>query len=187
MKRITLIGDSIRMGYQTTVQAALPNPVWAPQENGGDSGNVLLHLAEWVLNDPPDLLYLNCGLHDLKKPFDQQARQIPLADYRTNVEKILTTIQAQTETRIIWATTTPVNEAWHQASKPFARYEADVTAYNQTARDICSRLAIPVSDLFQVIMTAGRDRLLVDDGVHFSEEGYRLLGQAVVAALQPYL
>ena len=48
MKRIVLIGDSIRMGYQEKVHEQLADwaDVWAPEENGGDSEKVLAHLDE---------------------------------------------------------------------------------------------------------------------------------------------
>ena len=71
MKKVILIGDSIRMGYQPTVQQALLNQahVWVPQENGGTSTNVLAHLDEWILSHRPDIVHLNCGLHDLKTEF----------------------------------------------------------------------------------------------------------------------
>ena len=41
--------------------------VVSPPENGGDSANVLAHLDEWVLKQKPDIVHLNCGLHDLKR------------------------------------------------------------------------------------------------------------------------
>ena len=47
---IVLIGDSIRMGYQDHVASELAGraEVWVPEENGGDSRNVLAHLDQWV-------------------------------------------------------------------------------------------------------------------------------------------
>ena len=41
--------------------------IWAPEQNGGDSRNVLAHLDEWMLARVPDLVYVNCSLHDLKR------------------------------------------------------------------------------------------------------------------------
>jgi hypothetical protein len=69
MKQIILIGDSIRMGYQPTVQQILADQaqVWGPVENGGNSHNVLTHLDAWVIQRQPDIVHLNCGLHDIKR------------------------------------------------------------------------------------------------------------------------
>jgi lysophospholipase L1-like esterase len=36
-------------------------------------------------------------------------------------------------------------------------------------------------------MEAGRDRLLLDDGVHFTPKGYELLGKAVAKAIRTQL
>ena len=67
MKKLILIGDSIRMGYQAAVIRELIGlaDVWAPEQNGGNSANILKHLDEWVLRQSPDIVHINCGLHDL--------------------------------------------------------------------------------------------------------------------------
>ena len=69
--KVILIGDSIRMGYQEVVWHELSDiaDVWAPMENGGNSENVLNHMETWVLSRTPDIVHLNCGLHDIKKEF----------------------------------------------------------------------------------------------------------------------
>ncbi len=193
MKTVVLIGDSIRMGYQSHVQQALQGlaRVWAPQENGGNSQNVLEHLETWVINQNPDIVHLNCGLHDIKKPFETAplAGQpaIPLDAYQTNVREILTYIRDRTQAQIIWATTTPVNEVWHHKRKAFDRFEADVLAYNTAATEIAQALNVPINDLYTVVMHAGRDDYLAPDGVHYIPSGYTMLGQAVVTTIKPYL
>jgi len=186
MPEVILIGDSIRMGYQTFVQEELGSSanVWAPEPNGGTSENVLAHLDEWILSRTPDLVHLNCGLHDLRKAFDTGEVSVPLDAYRANVEQILSQIQDRTNAGIIWATTTPVNEQWHHENKGFDRFEADVLEYNRVSVEIAQRLGIQVNNLYAVVMTAGRDALLGQDGVHFKEEGYLLLGKAVAAAIR---
>ena len=72
---VVLIGDSIRMGYQDHVVSQLAGraEVWAPEENGGDSRNVLAHLDQWVFVRQPDLVHVNCGLHDLKRAFGAES------------------------------------------------------------------------------------------------------------------
>ena len=189
MKRVILIGDSIRMGYRPTVQKLLGQQVelWAPQENGGTSANVLAHLDEWALARRPDVLHLNCGLHDLKTEFGSASQAIPLAEYEANLRQIVERIVEQGTTQLIWAATTPVNELWHHAHKTFDRSEADVRAYNDIAQRIVVAHGVPINDLYQVIMDAGRDEHLAPDGVHFSPTGYALLGQAVANAIRVYL
>jgi len=189
MKKIILIGDSIRMGYQQTVQdelTGLAEVSW-PEMNGFDSLNVLAKLDDWVIARKPDIVHVNAGLHDLKKNRETGQLQVPLEDYARNVEQILRTLQAQTNLRIVWATTTPVNQEWHRERKPFDRCEADVTAYNRCAAGICRRLGVPVNDLYTLLGNLGPDNYLLPDGVHFTDQGYQLLGREVARVLRARL
>lgn len=189
MAEVVLIGDSIRMGYQESVRQELEGEatLWEPKENGGTSANVLAHLDEWVLSRQPTVVHLNCGLHDLKKDFDAEQCNIPLEQYRANLEAIFESIQTRSESRLIWAMTTPVNEKWHHERKGFDRFEADVAAYNAAALELAGRYDVPIDDLFEVVMRAGRDEHLSPDGVHFTEAGSKLLGKAVAEAIRKLL
>ena len=189
MTRVILIGDSIRMGYEATVRSQLAGlaEVWTSEENGETSENVLAHLDDWALSRNADIVHLNCGLHDIKREFDQDAAQVPLGDYVANVRRILTQLRDRTDATIVWASSTPVNEQWHNATKPFARFEADVDAYNAAAAEIAGELGIVVNDLFSVAMSGGRDDLLIEDGVHFKPKGSELLGRAVAECIRGLL
>ena len=189
MKHVTLIGDSIRIGYQEIVrlESAGLGEIWTPEQNGLDSRNILEHLDDWVIARQPDLVHINCGLHDIKMEFGATAHQVPLDEYAANVSEILTRIQRETRAKIIWATTTPVHERWHHANKEFDRFEADVETYNQAATGIALELKIPVNDLNAIVTQAGRDLLLLPDGVHYKPEGYELLGKTVAEFVRRYL
>jgi len=190
MPLIVLIGDSIRMGYQRFVQAELRNAaeVWGPTENGGTSSNVLANLQDWVISRNPDVVHLNCGLHDIKRNFGEVNNNVPLQEYRENVEQILRTIKEKAKAKVIWAMTTPVNEQWHHETKGFDRFEADVVSYNREANQIAQKLGVRINNnLYEVVMKAGRDRLLTKDGVHFTEEGSALLGRAVAESVRSCL
>ena len=177
---IVLIGDSIRMGYQDHVASQLADraEVWVPEENGGDSRNVLAHIDQWVLARQPDLVHVNCGLHDLKRAFGAES-EVPLDEYERNVRQILHRLQRELNGAVVWATITPVDENWHHQNKGFDRLEADVEAYNAAARAVAEDLGVPIDDLFAVVEREGKARLLTQDGVHFTEEGSQLLGRAV--------
>jgi isoamyl acetate esterase len=193
MKQVVLIGDSIRMGYEPFVREMLGREaeVWAPADNCSSSRYLMDHLDEWVISRQPDIVHLNCGLHDLAykdadgRPSGQ--RLVPLDEYKDNVRAILTTIRGQTPALVMWASSTPVNERWHIAKKDFPRYEADVDAYNDAGLAAARSLGIPVNDLNRVIAEGGRDNLLSEDGVHFKDAGYRVLAEAVVKMLRPML
>ena len=189
MKQVTLIGDSIRMGYEKTVRQELEGEaeVWAPGPNGGNSGNILAHLTEWAISRQPDLIHINCGLHDLKKEFGEERQAIPPEEYAKNVEEILQALLRDTNATVIWAQTTPVNEIWHHERKGFDRFEADVITYNELAKSICDRVGVHVNNLYDVVNEAGRDKILVPDGVHFSDEGSGILGRAVAETIRDHI
>jgi len=189
MDRVVLIGDSIRMGYEEVVaqELATEAQVWGPKENGGASAKVLLHLDYWVIQRKPEIVHLNCGLHDLPTDRVSKEKAVPLAEYVENLRRIFGRIQQETDATLIWASTTPVNEKWHTREKPFDRFEVDVAAYNRAAREVAERMGVPANDLFEVVMRAGRDRLLSPDGVHFTKEGSALLGKEVAAAIRTCL
>jgi lysophospholipase L1-like esterase len=189
MKRVALIGDSIRQGYQETVHRELRGvaDVWGPEENGGDSVNVLLHLQKWLQDGRPDVIHLNCGLHDIKKERGAITQQTPINQYECNLRTILRRLRRESQAVVLWATTTPVNPIWHNARKEFDRLEADVLAYNGVAVRVAEEFRVPVNDLHRVVTEHGRDRLLQPDGVHFNEEGCRVLGKAVAGFVRPYL
>lgn len=185
MKKVVLIGDSIRMGYQPTVVAELKGTaeISSPEENCSDSAKIVLNLTEWVINQKPDLVHINAGLHDLKQFRDADGPLHTLEQYETNLREILSRIKADTEARIIWATTTPVNEKVHSEVKGFERMEADVDRYNETALKVVREMDIPVNDLFSFVMAKGRDEMLRPDGVHFRPEAYEEIGKEVASVI----
>ena len=189
MAKVVLIGDSIRIGYQPTVAKELSGAaeIIAPEENGGDSSKVRARLDEWVMAAAPDVVHLNCGLHDLKREFGSDVHQVELPDYRANLEEVFDRILESTEAKLVWATTTPVNEKWHHKNKPFDRFESDVRLYNDAAGEIAEARHLVVNDLHGVVMAAGRDELLVDDGVHFTPDGSEILGRAVAECIRGLL
>ena len=186
--KVLIIGDSISMqnGYfAPTVErlgdgfAVTHNP-----RNGGDSANVLAHLDEWVTTADPDIIHINCGLHDIKLDRKTGKHQQSAEAYRKNLEAIATYLTTKTDAKVIFALTTPVNDEWHHANKGFDRRMDDVRERNEIASVIMQRHGIPVNDLYAVMVRAGRDEYLVKDGVHFKKEGSELLAEAVVAAIE---
>jgi isoamyl acetate esterase len=189
MKHAILIGDSIRLHYQSVVIRLLaPHiQVWAPAENCETSRTVLQQLDAWVLAHDPDLIHLNCGLHDLRYNPDRVEPLVSPDEYADNLDRIFATVRAKTHSRVIWATTTPINEQWHQAHRQSRRYEADVIRYNTLARQVAADHHVLMNDLYQVVIAHGRDALLREDGLHFTAQGYQLLGQQVAAVIRQVL
>lgn len=182
---VVLVGDSIRMGYQKYVQAQLQGvaEVWGDDDNGGSSQKVLEYLDSCVIDLAPDVVHINAGLHDLRRPFGSTANQVTLEEYYRNIRTITERIRSETSARLIWATTTPLDEEWHnrvhEEMGDFRRFAVDVNTYNEGLLDQARILEFEINDLNAVVMAAGPEKVLDQDGVHFTDEGYEMLGKAV--------
>jgi dienelactone hydrolase/lysophospholipase L1-like esterase len=182
LPRVVLIGDSIRMGYAPKVAERLSGKavVISSPENGGDSANVLAHLDEWVLRQKPDVVHLNCGLHDLKRAKADGTHQVELDRYVDNLRKIAARIREGTGAALVFADTTPILDDRHARRRAdFERTEADVRKYNASAIAIMGELGVPVHDLHWVVEQGGSDTMLGPDGTHYTDVGSARLAEAV--------
>src|SRR5690554_4750331 len=129
--KLFLIGDSISIQYGPYLERYLQGTVeidrkrdngGSPDErvpdgpNGGDSRMVLAYLKS-KLADPtfqPDVLMLNCGLHDIKKDVNTQQYQVGIDEYERNLEAILQFV-GEKGISLIWIRTTQVVDSIHNA------------------------------------------------------------------------
>lgn len=157
-------------------------------ENGGNSRHILSRLDEWLAGINPAIIQINCGLHDLRRDHGAEANAVMEDDYEPNIRQIIQRLHAALpQTIIIWAQTTPVMDERHNVVKDFYRYNEQVIKYNQTAQRVMDELGIPVNNLYAVVEKAGREQIMQPDGVHFTPEGYQILGEAVACYLRPHL
>jgi len=191
-KRVVLIGDSIRIAYQKHVQEELKDvaEVWGPETREGWNTEVLLwHIHDFVLARKPDVVHINSGLHDAATGLVTGKCQVGIEIYEAFLRCILRIIQQGTTAKIIWATTTPVKEAPQLAlapRKPVVRYVIDNLRYNAVSQKVARELKIPVNDLAVAMHEADPEKYWAFDGVHFTDEGSRLLGQKVAAAIREH-
>jgi lysophospholipase L1-like esterase len=172
------------MAYEPLVVENLSGraEVWGPVECCGTSRYVLEHLEDWVLSRPADVVHMNCGLHDLAID-SGEGNRVPLEEYVENLRAIVERISAESAGRLVWATTTPVIDEWHQRVKSFRRREADVLRYNAAAFEVMCEGESEINHLHEVIRRADPERCLRPDGVHMNEHGNLLLAEAVAAAI----
>jgi lysophospholipase L1-like esterase len=184
LPKVVLIGDSIRIGYAPLVAKRLDGNaiVVSPKPNGEDSGNVLKNLDEWVINEKPDVVHINAGLHDLK--LKDKSYQVPVAEYEKNLKAILERIQKGTKAKIIFATSTPILDTLHAQRKAgFDRFEADVQKYNIAAMKVMTRAGVPIDDLHKLVEDGGKETLIGEDGTHYTPAGYEMLAAAVTDSI----
>jgi len=190
LPRVVLVGGSIRMGYAPVVARVLSGKaaVLSAEPNGGDSGNVLLNLAEWVIREKPDIVHFNAGLHDLKVSRQTRQYQVTVDRYEANLRSIVQILRKETYARIVFASTTPILDDRHALrDADFDRFERDVRQYNEAALRVMKDLDVPVDDLHWMVEKGGKGELLSNDGTHYTPEGYELLGQAVADCVSRHL
>jgi lysophospholipase L1-like esterase/dienelactone hydrolase len=182
LPEVVLVGDSIRLGYAPLVARRLEGKarVVSVEANGGDSANVLKHLDEWVIAEKPVVVHLNCGLHDLKLSKKTKQHQVPLEQYEANLKEIVARVRKGTTAALVFADTTPILDDRHaKRGADFDRSEADVTRYNEAARKVMREAGVPVDDLHGIVEDGGADKLLGNDGTHYTAAGYGRLADAV--------
>lgn len=180
--KVVLVGDSIRLGYAPLVAKKLDGKavVVSPKPNGGDSANVLKQLGEWVVREKPDVVHINCGLHDLKLGKKTGKHQVEPDEYRRNLQQIVERLRRETTATIVFANTTPIDDQRHARRKAdFDRTEADVARYNAAAQEVMQADGVPVHDLHAVVERAGGATVQRADGTHYTPAGYDLLAEAV--------
>jgi len=179
-KLLYSIGDSISIGYLPHLMLSLAEHYTVAHcpGNGSASTRIIENLSDWMAGYNPDVVLLNCGLHDIK-PVAGRTATLP-DQYEANLRDILDILSRLCcSPRIVWCSTTPVIEERLQAVNKSARRNSDIIAYNQLADKIMMTAAVESIDLYGVVVNNDPAALLAPDGVHFTNEGYQTLAEAI--------
>ena len=196
MKKILLLGDSIRQNYQEYVKTNLKGiaEVYYPNENGRFCQYTLRYLHEWIPalsgNDGTrfDIVHFNCGLWDVlrlsneDKPFTEESL------YAELLKRIVERIQFLCpKAKIIFALTTEVIEpGFEPGIQVGERKNVDIRRYNEIAQKILKEQKIGVNDLWSISRNLPEEAH--SDLVHFETEmGIEQLGNQVVKCLKETL
>lgn len=189
MKRILLIGDSIRYGtdeekygYGYYVKQKLANKaeVYAPGENCRFVQYTLRYLHEWAAQVPSpetiDVVHWNNGLWDVLRLFGDEPFT-PLEVYKTELIRVHKRIRMLfPNAKIIFALSTPVTEELSDAS--IARKNSDIEKYNQAAVEMLTPFGVVINDLYTHAKALRRTGAL--DWVHYNAEGSSALADIVI-------
>lgn len=182
MKKVLLLGDSIRMGYEQYVREGLKGlaEVVAPGENGRFIKYTLWGANIWIKElGVPDIVHWNNGLWDIH-------HEVPMVETLTSLEEYLETARRiinelrRVKAHIIFATTTPV------PVNAIGRSNAEIDAWNTAAARLMTQYGVEVNDLNSIVKKdlAGN---ICEDRLHLSEKGYRLCAEQVIKAVKKAL
>ncbi len=185
MKKVLLIGDSIRMGYDKYVKETLKDTckVYYPNDNCRFAQYVLRHIHDWKqelsLDKDLDLIHWNVGLWDTLELFEDGCLTPP-DYYGYFIEKICKRIKTIfPKAKVIFATSTPILEERFTAPHFSMRKNADIDHYNKIAKEIALKNGFVINDLYSLVENVPID--YYSDMTHlYTPAGTELLTNAVV-------
>lgn len=186
MKKIVLIGDSIRMGYDKYVKDALSNAaeVYYPGENCRFAEYVLRYAHDWKKKgkwgDDVDLVHWNAGLWDALELFGDEPLTT-LAYYEDVLPRIDKRLRMLfPKAKIVFATSTSVKEEWCRPE--FKRHNATIEKYNAVALRALSHTDTVINDLYSLVKDVPDSYR--SDFVHFyTPMGTELIGGRVLSVI----
>jgi lysophospholipase L1-like esterase len=183
LPRVLLIGDSVSMGYTPVVRELLQGKanVHRVPANASSAGYTLTQLDKWLGKEHWDVIHFNFGLHDAKL-LPEGVRHASPEEYEKNLRAVVKRLKA-TGAHLVWATTTPIPLGGVLA--PNRRF-GDIKIYNEVARKVMTENGVAIDDLNAVI-TPQVEKLQIPRDVHFSKEGYEVLGKSVAGAIRAEL
>lgn len=190
MKKILLIGDSIRQGYDKYVKLALEDvaQVCYPANNCRFASYIVRHLPDWMeetgCTQGVDLVHWNAGLWDGLIMADG-LHHTPLEMYKEYVERVCNMISLLFPgAKMVFATSTPVQETLFTGWAK--RYNKDTELYNAVARQIVECHGGIINDLYTLMVNAPVS-CHSDKTHYYTKEGTRLLTGQVVSVLEDAL
>ena len=186
MKKIVLIGDSIRMGYDKYVKEALDGvaEVYYPSENCRFAQYVLRFAHDWKEKgnwpDDVDLVHWNAGLWDAIELFGDEPITT-ISYYSQVILRIYKRLRMLfPNAKIVFATSTAVDE--DRCGPHFKRHNTVIEEFNKAAIDALSGTDTIINDLYGV--TANAPLSYHSDFVHYyTNEGTELIGGAVLSVI----
>jgi len=181
MKKVLLLGDSIRMGYDEYVRDILKDRcevIYDEKDNGRFAAYTLWQANQLFRKHGKfDVVHWNNGYWDMNIEAPMTEAMHPIDEYIHFLKRIIAEIR-RNGAQIIFATTTPaagsVGSALDNTGTGVKiKYSNDwVIAYNDAAKRLAAEENITVNDLY-ALMLEDRSGYKCEDKLHLTEEGYR--------------
>lgn len=176
--KISLIGDSIRMQYESQVREKLGDgfEIFAPTENCRFAKYNLRGMWDWKESmQGSRIVHWNCGLWDICDIFGD-GMFTDVDEYVKTVLRVADILLSRYD-KVIFATTTPVR------STNTYNDNDEIIKYNKAIVPELIKKGVIINDLHPLIYK-DTDRLVSDDLIHLSEEGVALCADAVAETIR---
>ena len=186
MKKVVLIGDSIRAGYDKYAKQALAGEVevlFSP-DSGRFAQYVLRAVSDWKKEegwgDDIDLVHWNAGLWDVLRQFGEEPLTPPEM-YAEMIRRVdLRLRYLFPNAKMVFATSTHVLE--EKYGKNFKRYNREIEQYNAIACDVLCHTDTVINDLYA--FTASLPISFYSDMTHlYTPEGTEAMTNQVLAVI----
>ena len=178
MKKIILLGDSIRLSYGDRVRELLGEgyTVWQPEDNCRFAAYTLRMLYDYREQlKEADVIHFNCGLWDMCDLFGD-GPFTPLEVYVEQMVRIAKILKTYAPVVIFATTTPPSPKMWgHDLNR--------VRAYNAAAMAALEPLGVLFDDLFTPV-AEDIDRMISEDYLHASPYGVEILANRVADCIR---
>ena len=178
MKKIILLGDSIRLSYGNRVRELLGEgyTVWQPEDNCRFAAYTLRMLFDYKAQlEGADVIHFNCGLWDMCDLFGD-GPFTPLEVYVEQMVRIARILKTYAPVVVFAATTPPSPKMWgHDLNR--------VRAYNAAAMAALEPLGVLFDDLFTPV-AEDIDRMISEDYLHASPYGVEILANRVADCIK---
>ena len=178
MKKVILLGDSIRLSYGNRVRELLGEgyTVWQPEDNCRFAAYTLRMLFDYKAQlEGADVIHFNCGLWDMCDLFGD-GPFTPLEVYVEQMVRIAKILKTYAPVVIFATTTPPSPKMWgHDLDR--------VRAYNAAAMAALEPLGILFDDLFTPV-AEDIDRMISEDYLHASPYGVEILANRVADCIK---
>ena len=192
MKRVLLLGDSIRMGYDEYVKEILAGEfevIYDDFDNGRFSAYTLWQANQAFKNQGRfDVVHWNNGYWDMNVEYPMTEAMHPVDEYVHFLSRILSQIRNNGAVPI-FATTTPILSK--EAAADVVREGIDsfkydnewVVKYNASAVKFMQGEGVTVNDLYALCI---KDKYYYKcpDLLHLTEEGYRRCAEQTAIAIR---
>ena len=169
MKKILLIGDSIRMGYDHYVKERMANvaEVYFPNVNCTHTTTILRNLHSWtdaLKLYEADAVHFNAGLWDTVRIYGDDTLLRP-ETYADNLVRITKRIRFLfPNAKIIFATSTPVIESGYIEGFE-SRTNRDVEHFNRIACKVLPSEGVIINNLYELLQNVPEE--YHSDQTHF--------------------
>lgn len=182
MKKVLLLGDSIRLSYQSRVKELLEGKaeVFGPEENGRFAKYTLWNIRLYLsLFGTPDIVHWNNGIWDTYTISEDIPVFTNLEEYLRDMRLILNEIRKKCPD-VIFANTTPVRDGF------LCNDNDRIDKYNKAVEELMKEENVPVNDLNSLVKK-NLDMYIGDDLLHLTQEGVEVCAKQVADVISKYL